>query len=304
MTHARTVALVLLALLLAPACQERARNGKEGAPRNGAAPGRTRYPLVGRVVEVDRAQRTVTLAHHDIPGFMPAMTMPFVVREEDAASLDGVGPGDEVHASLVAQDSRYWLEGLSVVRKATPGAPTTSAERAPAPPMAEPGATLPAVSLVDQGGRAFRLADLRGKAVALTFVYTRCPLPDYCPRMMSHFQRAESLLLADPKLRERTHLVTVSFDPEHDTPAVLRRFGAAFQVSRPPFAHWTLATGDERALRALGGALELEYQAESRSFTHNLRTAVLGTDGRLRRLFRGNDWTPEELVAELRAAAL
>ena len=170
---------------------------------------------------------------------------------------------------------------------------------------ARPGDVLPSVALVDQDGSSFRLADLRGKAVALTFVYTRCPLPDYCPLMMRHFAaRRVAARSRTPALRERTRLVTVSFDPKHDTPQVLRRFGAVFQETRPPFAHWTLATGDEDAIRTLGEALELTYVEESRSFTHNLRTAVVGPDGQARRLFRGNEWQPDELVAALRKAAV
>ncbi len=285
----RTLALLLFVSLLVPAC-------KRSAP---AADG-ARYPLAGKVVEVDVAGRTVTIAHGDIPGFMPAMTMPFVVLEKDAALLRAVGPGDEVTATLVSRDSRFWLEELSVVRKGTPDPNARPSSRAR---EAKPGDALPDVALVDQDGRAFRLADLRGKAVALTFVYTRCPLPDYCPLMMRNFQRAEALLIADRELRERTRLLTVSFDPKHDTPAALRRFGVAFQQTQPPFAHWRLATGAPDAIRTLGQALELDYVEESQTFTHNLRTAVVGPDGRLRRLFRGNEWQPEELVAELRKAA-
>ena len=140
--------------------------------------------------------------------------------------------------------------------------------------------------------------------MALTFVFTRCPLPDFCPLMMKKFAAAaRGARAGTPALAARTHLLTVSFDTKHDTPDVLRAFGRPFQKTTPPFTHWTLATGKDEAIRALGGALELDYVEESRSFTHNLRTAVLDREGKLRRLFRGNDWTPEELVAELRAAA-
>jgi protein SCO1/2 len=121
--------------------------------------------------------------------------------------------------------------------------------------------------------------------------------------MMRNFAAAHATLTSDPRLAAHTHLLTVSFDTKHDTPAVLRAFGRPFQRTAPPFTHWTLASGKEEAIRALGRALELDYVEEDRSFTHNLRTAVLSPDGRLRRLFRGNDWKPEELIAELKAAA-
>jgi protein SCO1 len=288
----RRSSLLLLTLVVAtllPACR------REAPPAAG-----NRYPLKGKVVEVDVANRKVTIAHEDIPGFMPAMTMPFVVLEKDAALLQRVSPGDEVTATLVAPDSRYWLEDLVVVRKGTPDPNATPGPRSH---EAHPGDALPDVALVDQDGRPLHLADYHGKATALTFVFTRCPLPDYCPLMMRNFAAAHAALAADTALAGRTHLLTVSFDTKHDTPAVLRAFGLPFQKTKPPFTHWTLATGTDEAIRTLGGALELDYIEESRSFTHNLRTAVLGPDGRLRRLFRGNEWAPAQVVAELKAAA-
>jgi protein SCO1/2 len=289
MTRHRFLPLILLAALVSPACK------REAPPSAGQ-----RYPLKGKVVEVDLANRKVTIAHEDIPGFMPAMTMPFVVLERDTALLRGVGPGDEITATLVAPDSRYWLEDLVVVRKGTPDPTATPAPHAHEP---HPGDTMPDVGLVDQDGRPLRLSDYHGKAVALTFVFTRCPLPDFCPLMMRKFQAAHVALAKDAALAARTHLLTVSFDTKHDTPDVLRAFGKPFQKTAKPFTHWTLATGRDEAIRALGGALELDYVEENRSFTHNLRTAVLDPEGKLRRLFRGNEWTPEELVAELKAAA-
>ena len=289
MTRHRLLPLILLAALVSPACK------REAPPAAGQ-----RYPLKGKVVEVDLANRKVTIAHEDIPGFMPAMTMPFVVLEKDATLLRGVGPGDEITATLVAPDSRYWLEDLVVVRKGVPDPNATPVPRAHEP---HPGDSMPDVGLVDQDGRPLRLPDYHGKAVALTFVFTRCPLPDFCPLMMKKFQAAHAALATDEALASRTHLLTISFDTKHDTPDVLRAFGKPFQKTAKPFTRWTLATGKDEAIRTLGGALELDYVEENRSFTHNLRTAVLDPEGKLRRLFRGGDWTPDELVAELKAAA-
>ena len=199
----------------------------------------------------------------------------------------------------VSADQATFVEG-SDVECCRPDPNATPGPHARAP---QPGDAMPDVALVDQDGKPLRLADYHGKAVALTFIFTRCPLPDYCPLMMKKFQAAHALLAKDATLAARTHLLTVSFDTKHDTPDVLRAFGQLFQTTTPPFTHWTLATGKDEAIRTLGGALELDYVEESRSFTHNLRTAVLDAEGKLRRLFRGNEWTPEELVTELKAAA-
>jgi protein SCO1/2 len=288
MSRNSALPLILLVVLAAPAC-------RRDAPAAGQ-----RHPLKGKVVAVDLSERTVTVAHEDIPGFMPAMTMPFVVLEKDAPLLREVSPGDEITATLVAPDSRYWLEDLVVVKKGTPGPGASPEAKAREP---QPGDAVPDVALVDQDGRPLRLSDYRGKAVAVTFVFTRCPMPEFCPLMMRNFQAAHESLASDAALAGRTHLLTVSFDTQHDTPDVLRSYGRPFQKTATPFTHWTLATGKDEAIRELGEALGLDYSEEDRSFTHNLRTAVIDPRGRLRRLFRGNEWHAEELVAELKAAA-
>jgi len=256
-----------------------------------------RYTLKGRVVQVHRASRSLTIAHEDIVGFMPPMTMDFVVREKDVALLDGVSPGDEVTATLVVPDSRYWIEGLVVVKKGEGAASVVRARETP------PGAPVPDVTLVDQDGRRFPLSQMKGRAWAVTFVFTRCPLPDYCPLMMRNFAAVEATLVADPRLRDATRLVVVTFDRQHDTPAVLRQFGRPFQKTTPPFTHWVLATGDAEAIRTLGEALDLDFEEQTGTFIHNLRTAVVDPQGRLALLLRGNEWKPEELVAALREAA-
>lgn len=289
MTRTTSVALVLLAAPLAAGCRSE-------APPAGA----NRYPIAGRVVEVDVASQKLTLAHGDIPGFMPAMTMSFEVLEKDAALLPAMTPGDSVTAALVVADSRYWLEKIVLTK---PPVPIAAAGGRARPAEPQPGEAAPDVALVDQDGHALRIADYRGRALALTFVFTRCPMPEFCPFLMRGFARAHEALVLDPELARRTALLSVSFDVAHDTPSVLRGYGLPFQRTTPPFSHWRLASGRLEEVRRLAAACGLEFQEDTGSFTHNLRTAVIGPDGRLRRLLRGNDWKPEELVAELRAAA-
>lgn len=257
------------------------------------------YPIKGTVVEVDAANRKITLDHEEIPGFMPAMVMPFVVREKDAALLDMASPGDEVTAVLVVPDSRYWLEQIVVVKE---GVPDPDATPRPLLHGLHMGETMPDVTLVNQAGDEVRLSDYRGRTVALTFIFTRCPLPDFCPLMMSNFAGLHAALLADEELREGTHLLTVSFDWEHDTPEVLRAYGEPFQKTDPPFSHWELASGTEEEIRRLAEALALDFYEEEGSFAHNLRTAVIDPEGRLQSLRRGNEWTSEELISDVRAA--
>ncbi len=256
--------------------------------------------MKGKVTEVDLVQKLLTLDHQDIPGYMPAMIMAFPVRDDQLLKV--AAPGDEVTASLViTRDNRYWLEDLVVTHRA-PESARPSARASPPEPV--PGAAVPDVGLVNQDGKRIRLADYRGRVLALTFIYTRCPLPEFCPLMSRNFQAAAKALAAEPALQARTHLLSISFDPEHDTPEVLRRYGRAFVGDGPlPFAHWEFASGSAAEIRKLGGFLGLDFDPDQGMWVHNLRTAVVAPDGTLVRSIRGSDWKPEELVADLRAAA-
>jgi protein SCO1/2 len=276
----------LLPLLLGPvaACTRR--------------PAGSRYALSGRVVAVDAAQGSVTLDHREVPGFMPAMTMPFTV--DDPASLAGLAPGDEVTATLVGDAARYRLEGLAVVAKAAPGSAGPQAPAAFAEPV--PGTAVPDLPLVDQDGRRFRVGAYRGRALAVTFLFTRCPLPEFCPRLAQGFGEAEALLAADPVLRDRAALLAVSFDPAFDTPAVLKEWGGRFRRVKGPFDRLRFATGTPDDVRALAATFGLDYQDDGGSFTHNLRTGIVDPAGRLVTVRRGSDWTGPDLVAELRKA--
>jgi len=277
--------LACLAFVLPPACRK--------------APPDKRYPVKGTVTEIDRPGKLITLDHDDIPGYMPAMIMPFPV--EDPTLLDVARPGDEVTAALVITgDNRYWLQDIVVSRR------VPDAERPSARPTAReprPGEALPDVSLVNQDGRTVRLADYRGRALALTFIFTRCPLPDFCPLMTRSFAAVARSLAADPALQARTHLLSVSFDTAYDTPEVLRRYGTPFAGAGPrPFAHWEFVSGAPDQVRTLWEFLGLEVEEDGGQFVHNLRTAVVAPDGTLVRSIRGSDWRPEDVVADLRAA--
>jgi protein SCO1 len=270
----------------APACRKAVDAGK-------------RYPVKGKVTEVDAGQKLLTLDHQDIPGYMPAMIMPFPVKDDRL--LKAAAPGDEVTASLVVTRNDYWLEDVVVTRRTPEGARPAAR---PQPREPEPGEALPDVALVNQDGRKIRLADYRGRALALTFIYTRCPLPDFCPLMSRNFEAASKALAAEPALQARTHLLSISFDTGHDTPPVLRAYGRNFAGDGPrAFAHWEFASGGDAEIRKLGSSLGLDYDPDQGMWVHNLRTAVVGPDGTLVRSFRGSDWKPEDLVADLRAAA-
>ncbi len=282
---------LLLLLLTGAAC----------AP--GPTPAQKTYPLRGQVLAVRPDIREVRVSHEAIPGYMEAMTMSFSVR--DAAELAGLARGDLVSATLVVTDSDAWLSDLRKVGHAEvkdddEDAASSPAAR-PAPELLEPGQPVPEEAFVDQDGRPFSLASVKGKAVALTFIYTRCPLPNFCPRMDRHFLAAQRMVATRPGLKDKVLFVSISFDPSFDTPPVLRQHMAS--IGADP-ASWRFVTGDQQAIERFStrfGVSIVREEAGSLEIVHNLRTAVVAPDGRLVTILTGGDWTPEQLVAALAA---
>ncbi|HEX8557912.1 MAG TPA: SCO family protein, partial [Pyrinomonadaceae bacterium] len=175
---------------------------------------------------------------------------------------------------------------------------------APAPPpegAREPraGAEIPDAKLVNQDGRAFDTRSLKGRALVVNFVYTRCPLPDQCPLLSANFARLNAAIASDPALRGKARLLSVTIDPEHDRPEVLREYGAAYAGGR--FDSWDFATGDAAEVRRFAEFFGLVYKAEGEQVVHSLRTAVVAPDGRLVKVYRGNEWKPDEVLADLRS---
>ena len=278
----QTFALLFSAALCLSACA--------GKP---AGEGR-RYELKGKVISVDLAKGEATIEHEDIAGYMPAMTMEFPVR--DAEALKTLESGDSMQATLVVTDDAYWLEN-PVISRVLPGAPLTATFTGAREP--KPGDEMPDVKLVNQDGRPFNTRQLKGRALVVTFVYTRCPLPDQCPLMSANFAQLNAALAADTRLRRKARLLSVTLDPEFDTPELLRKYGATYAGGS--FEDWELATGDPAEVRRFAEFFGLVYQAEGGQVTHSLRTAIVKPDGKLYKIYRGNEWKPEEVLAELKS---
>ena len=255
------------------------------------------YPLKGQILAVDPAKRELTINHEDIPGFMPGMVMTY--RVADAKELEGRKRGDIVTATLVVDDLRTEVRNIKLigekpVARAAARAATTTLVRA--------GETAPDAALVDTRGEPKRLSDYRGKLVVLTFLYTRCPLPEFCPRTERNFLQLQKTVVGDDTLRGRVHLVAVSLDPQYDTPEVLRKHAAAIGA-RPDT--WTFLTGEVNTVEDFGakfGLTIIRNPSEPANITHNLRTAVIGDDGKLLQIFDGADWTPSQVIAAIREA--
>jgi len=261
-----------------------------------------RYPIKGVVVAVNQRERTATIKHEDIPGYMQGMTMDFKIK--NAADLQTMKPGDQITGTLVIDDISSWIEVTAVTEGGAVLTPTTVVPGEP-----KPGDEIPDFTLVNQDGKAIHLSQYRGRSIALTFVYTRCPQPDQCTLMSSNFAAVDLELQKEPDVYAKTHLLTVSFDPEYDTPKVMRSYGASHtgRYSDEKFEHWEFTTGAADEVKRIAEFFGLRYFKDSSTgeeqVMHSLRTAVIDPDGKLVKLYRGNEWKPSELADDLRHLA-
>ena len=258
-----------------------------------------RYPLRGQVTDKNVATNQITVDHEDIPGFMPAMTMPYKV--EDPAAIEEVEPGDKIAAEVVVakNGTDYWLEDVRITDES--GRKTTKAP-APAERLAA-GEPVPNLPLINQDGRTIHFDDFKGKAVLLTFIYTRCPMPNFCPRLSSQFARIHDDLAKTPTLLAKTHLLTVSFDPKYDTAPVLRRYGLAYlDNDASGFAQWDFASAAASDLRKLADAFGLVYFEQGNQIAHSMDIVLISPQGKVVKYWAA-DWTTKELEDALKEQA-
>ena len=276
---ASSVVVAAIALIMIAACRQ--------------APPPKQYQLTGQILAIKPGRSEVVVKHDDIKGFMPAMTMPYKVKEP--ALLTGRKEGDLITATLVVGEVDAYLSSLNVVGHKPLDAPAPALDQ---PHVLDPGEMVADAKLVDQGGKPRPWSSFRGHRVALTFVYTRCPLPDFCPLMERNFAAVQQAVKANPALTD-VQLLTVTMDPEFDTPAVLKPH--ALDLGADPGV-WTYATGAPAEVKRFAEQFGIHYELDQTNkwqIIHNLRTAVIAPDGRVVKTESGNFWKPADLVADL-----
>jgi protein SCO1/2 len=260
------------------------------------------YTLQGQVRALTPDRTEATVHHEEIKGFMASMTMPYKVR--DAKQLEGIAPGDLINARLIVLSNDAYLTDIKKVGTAPLPEPFPTAS--PSPPassgfeLLKPGESVPDAPFVDQDGKRRRFSSFKGQPLVITFIYTRCPLPTFCPMMDRHFATVQESLRKTPGLRARVHLVTVSFDPVNDTPAVLREHAKQLGADRNI---WTFLTGDRDEIDRFASRFGLQIARalnDPRDITHNLRTAIVDADGKLVKIYVGVEWTPDQVLTDLR----
>lgn len=279
-------------------------SGCNSKPSSTAGPVTKSYPVRGFVVRVNPNQQTMLLNHENIPGLMEAMAMEYKVA--DPAVMTEVHPGDRITATMLADDSpdgpvHLRLKDVVVIQQAKPDYKPATQYHVPAA-----GDDVPDIAMRNQSDKMIHLGQFKGKVLLMTFVYTRCALADYCPRMSHNFAQIDKDLAMEPKLYAKTHLLSVSFDPAYDTPAVLRSYGGAYtgQYTKENFAHWDFAAPRENDLKAMEEWFDLGITpAPGNTLAHSLATVVVGQDGKVIAFYPNNDWKVADVEAQVRQAA-
>ena len=264
--------------------------------------GPRRFEVKGRVAGFSDDARTVFVEHEPIPGYMPAMTMPLSVR--DTALVSDLRGGDAIRFQLRVDGDQAWMAAVEKLparavaqHPAGGNEPLPAARTAEASEIVQVGEAAPEAALTAQSGAAVRLSDYHGKALVLTFIYTSCPLPDFCPLMSRRFAQLQPRL--EDAFGDRAQLLSVSFDPATDTPAVLKDYAARYTDD---LSNWTFATGTPAQIEDLTARFGVFTRQEGGQITHNLTTALVGPEGRVRQIWRGNDWSPGDVVQAAREA--
>lgn len=287
---AAQAAFLVFPVLLLTACSERTAGvGHEAG---------TSYEVSGLVRALEPADSTLIIEHEDIPGFMPSMTMPFTVRP--TAEMEGVQVGDALKFNFVVHEDGSWIHNLRPAKATELVLPKPEPRRLVEAKYIKEGDPMPAFELIDHRGRKIDPKTFDGRQFVLTFVFTRCGVPDFCPLMSNRFAKLESLIRTQPGLVERTNLLSISIDPENDTPEVLDAFADGFSKDDD---FWRFATGDPDEVAKLKKAFRVHTETASGTINHGLCTALVGANGTVHNIWRGNAWEPDEVFTALTKAA-
>ncbi len=269
------------------------------------APAAKRYPFTGRIISVDANNGAALIDGDTIKDFMLAMTMTYKIKP--SSMVRQLEPGDSIAAEVVViepdpnnrdAEPDYWLENVKVTAHAK-AAPAVGSNAMHVP---QPGEPVPDFAFTNQDGKHISLHQYRGKILLVTFIYTRCPFPDFCPRMSSNFNEIYKQL----DNNSSTRLLSVSFDPGHDTPKVLRDYGFSVAHTRDAalFRRWEFAVPREADLPKVADFFALTIKPEGGLITHNLSTAVIGPDSKIVKWYHGGDWQVSDLIRDAAGASV
>ncbi len=252
----------------------------------------------GVVKEIRLAENTLVVAHEAIPNYMPAMTMPFKVR--DAAQMAGLSGGNQIAFRLQVSETESWIDRIKKTGDGQPSQSPGTREQTAAVTQARPHHPLLDYHFTNELGQAVSLGDFHGQALAITFFFTRCPIPEFCPRLSKNFQQASQMLGVLSEAPTNWHFLSISFDPEFDTPAVLKTYAESYGYDPK---HWSFLTGPEDKIRELAGQSDVRFSRENGYVNHNFRTLIIDANGHLQMVFPTSGNLSESIVTEILKAA-
>lgn len=294
----------LLVFILTIGCNE-SSDGPILSSSNSAKNINKTFEVKGIVRKISVNENKVHIEHEEIPNYMGAMTMPFLVRDKNVFEV--IRKGDEIKFELNVTDKESWIEKIDVVLRpkreqlSIKNEPTNSLNLEEIEPL-RVGDELPNYSLINQENKKIQLTSFRGRILVFTFMYTRCPIPDFCPRMSQHFREVYDAL-KDININKDWHLLSISFDPDFDTPEILKNYSKAFSSD---LKKWSFVTGNSSVIDEMisrFGIIVRRPKASITDWDHNLRTVIVDPNGVIQTIYIGNLWTPETLIQDLKRTA-
>ena len=292
--------LLALGILASASCSP-AKEPQTKAAAPNAKPSRI-FQVRGVVKEIPKTGNQLRIAHEAISNYMPAMTMPFSVK--DRTELAEIQVGDIVSFALHVAETESWIDQIQTIQNSPdPEQPPPAFRPAREVQPLQIGDSLPNHPFINQENQAVRLGDFKGNVLVFTFIFTRCPLPEFCPRMSQRFKAACESLQNDPQAPDNFRFLSISFDPVFDTPKILKNYAQTFSAN---LEKWSFLTGKIADIDDIAGQFGLHFIRSQQlidSWDHNLRTVLVDPQGIIRQIYIGNAWTSETLIADIKAAA-
>jgi protein SCO1/2 len=257
------------------------------------------FAAKGVVEELKPDGRTVVIQHEAISNYMAAMTMPFKVRDQNG--LADLHAGDKILFRLHVSDTASWIDQISKIGTVALLKNINPAASQLVEIQAVPGKNpLLDYKFTNELGQTVSLNSFNGQALAVTFFYTRCPLPEFCPRLSKNFQEASQKLAAMANAPTNWHFLSISFDTEFDSPAMLKGYGESYQYDP---LHWSFLTGPSDKISELARSSGVTYESDNGTINHNFRTLIIDASGHLQMVFPTSGDLSDAIVSEIIKAA-
>lgn len=255
------------------------------------------YDTRGIVQGISPDRQTLEIQHEDIPGFMPSMTMSFSVP--DPKEIANIKIGEAISFRMTVTDKELLVDQVKTISMQDVHLPLQTIAQAPGSTgvkRLKEGDSIPSFSVIDQDGKSVTQETFRGQPFVLTFIFTRCPVPKFCPLMTGNFAELQHAIKTGSGSLANVRLMSVTLDPAFDTPQILKDYGAVMNADS---AIWKFVTGEAKEIDPFVEAFSVYRKTEGGTISHGLATALINPDGTIKQIWRGNGWTTAEVMAQI-----